>query len=60
MYACTCTIGQVHLLVYYNKIIIIKLKSHLSVCLSVYLSDPHADISAASTLIEIRLVQNEN
>ena len=30
MHACTCTIGQVHLLVYY-----IKLKSHLSICLTV-------------------------
>ena len=33
MHACTCTIGQVHLLVYY-----IKLKSRLSVRLSVCLT----------------------
>ena len=52
-HACTCTIGQVHLLVYY-----IKLKSRLSVCLSVRLR--HADISAVSARIETGFTRNES
>ena len=55
MHACTCTIGQVHLLVYY-----IKLKSRLFVRPSVCLHFWHADNSAVSARIETRLACNES
>ena len=43
---CTCTVGQVNLLVYY-----IKLKSRLSVCPS----DRHVDNSVNSAWIDLKL-----
>ena len=52
-FMCSCTIGQVHLLVYY-----IKTKCCLSVCLSVG-TFWHARSSAVSPRNDVRLARNE-
>ena len=53
----TCTIGQVHLLVYSS---LLYKAEKPSVCLSVRPSDRHADISAVYASIETRLARNES
>ena len=49
---CTCTIGQVHMLVYLS---LLYKAEKLSVCLS----DRHTDISAMPACIETRLARNK-